>query len=280
MQGTLVEEERGPDGATARTLTVFLTGRECAWRCVMCDLWKYTTAADTPPGAIPRQIEEALAQADRAALHTIKLYNASSFFDPRAVPEADYAAVGSLVRGFARVVVESHPALVGARVDRFAAALDGVPLEVAMGLETAHPVALAHLNKKMTVDQFRAAAAYLSERGHALRVFLLAPPPFVPAAEQQEWLLRSLDEALACGATAVSLVPTRLGNGALDELERRGEFTPAPLDDLEQWYAAALAHANGRARVFLDLWDLERWPGGSDISRRERLARMNREQRA
>ena len=39
--------------------TIFLAGRECPWRCVMCDLWRETTEADTPPGAIPHQIEAA-----------------------------------------------------------------------------------------------------------------------------------------------------------------------------------------------------------------------------
>ena len=78
----------------------------------------------------------------------IKLYNAGSFFDPRAVPEADYDAVAAELDGLSRVIVESHPALVGPRVDRFLEALrrrseaEAVQLEVAMGLETVHPEAL------------------------------------------------------------------------------------------------------------------------------------------
>src|ERR1700750_64874 len=54
-QDVLVEEERAADGHPARTATVFLTGRECPWRCVMCDLLRYTTEADTPAGANPPQ---------------------------------------------------------------------------------------------------------------------------------------------------------------------------------------------------------------------------------
>ena len=50
----------------------------------------------------------------------MKLYNAGSFFDPRAVPDADYDAVAEALAGSARVIVESHPALVGPRVDRLA----------------------------------------------------------------------------------------------------------------------------------------------------------------
>ena len=43
-----------PDGAgtVVDVATVFLTGRECPWRCVMCDLWRHTIVGDTPVGAI------------------------------------------------------------------------------------------------------------------------------------------------------------------------------------------------------------------------------------
>ncbi len=112
-QDVVVEDERAADGRTVRTATVFLTGRECPWRCVMCDLWRYTTPTDTPPGAIPAQVaaaRERLRREQPPVTH-LKLYNAGSFFDPRAVPEQDYEAVAAEVAGFARVTVESHPAL-------------------------------------------------------------------------------------------------------------------------------------------------------------------------
>ena len=47
----------------------------------------------------------------------IKLYNAGSFFDPRAVPEPDYEDIAKAVSGFSRVIVECHPALVGRRAE-------------------------------------------------------------------------------------------------------------------------------------------------------------------
>ena len=49
-QNLIVEDERTAEGSIARVATVFLTGRECPWRCAMCDLWRYTTAGDTPAG--------------------------------------------------------------------------------------------------------------------------------------------------------------------------------------------------------------------------------------
>jgi hypothetical protein len=289
-QGLLFEDERGAEGRAVRTVAVFLTGRECPWRCVMCDLWRHTTEADTPRGAIAVQIASAADEIARRGAprpSTVKLYNAGSFFDPRAVPEDDYDGIAGRLGGFDEVIVECHPALVGERVDRFLAALargagDGgrAPrLEVAMGLETAHPRALERLHKRMTLDRFVRASSALAGRGVSVRAFLLVHPPFVDRAEQDEWLTRSVDFAFSGGARVVSLVPTRDGNGALDGLAAMGLFARPRLADLER--AMGLALRGARGRVFADLWDLDRL---SDCAacfepRRERLRRANLEQR-
>src|SRR5258708_40256621 len=55
-----IEEERAESGETASSATIFLTNRECPWRCLMCDLWKHTLTDSVPPGAIPAQIDFAL----------------------------------------------------------------------------------------------------------------------------------------------------------------------------------------------------------------------------
>ena len=83
----VTEEERLAGGGRARVLTVFLAGSECPFTCVFCDLWRFTLDGPTPAGAIPAQIEQALERAGElpADAH-VKLYNASNFFDPRAVP--------------------------------------------------------------------------------------------------------------------------------------------------------------------------------------------------
>jgi len=257
----------------------------------MCDLWRYTTVADTPAGAIATQVAAAV-----AALHeeqprdsVIKLYNAGSFFDPRAVPVEDYDAIAATLAGFSRVVVESHPALIGPRVDRLLGALSrhggGTPgraaaLEVAMGLETAHPGALDRLNKHFTLTQFEEAARALSRRGVALRVFLLISPPFVAAGEQDDWLLRSVDAAFGCGASVITLVPTRSGNGTIEALAAAGLFRGPDLHDIERSFTLALAHADDRGRVFVDCWDLDRFNSCAScfVARRDRLHHMNLDQ--
>jgi radical SAM enzyme (TIGR01210 family) len=254
----------------------------------MCDLWKHTTVGDTPRGAISTQISAARTHLRERAesIAGMKLYNAGSFFDPRAVPPADYDEIAAALAGLSRVVVESHPALIGPRVDRWLSALDGshrgrrATLEVAMGLETAHPAALDALNKRFTLDDFTAAAVALRKRDVALRVFLLISPPFIPPAEQDEWLLHSLDAAFACEASVVSLVPTRAGNGTMEALSEAGMFRPPGVDDIERSFALALAHAAGRGRVFIDLWDLDGFAHCTCClaGRYARLEAMNRQQ--
>jgi len=259
-QGLSVEDELTERGDLARVGTVFLTGRECPWRCAMCDLWRSTTTSDTPAGAIPAQLRTAWSVwRDAGEMITrVKLYNASNFFDPRAVPEADYAALAEELMDVEQVIVESHPSLVGARVERFRASLAGPSLEVAMGLETAHPAALEALNKRMTTGDFERAAALLRDRSVSVRVFLLIHPPFIPADAQDEWLLRSVSFAIACGASVISLVPTRGGNGAMEALARQGLFRAPTSADIARSVDLVRSQitndGSGAVRILLDPW--------------------------
>ncbi len=153
--GFFVEEEPRAGGGTDRVATIFLTNRECPWRCLMCDLWKNTLEAPTPKGAIPAQMRYALERLPSA--NVLKLYNAGSFFDRAAIPREDHGEIASYARGFERVVVECHPALVGESSLRFRDSLGGPSLQVALGLETANEEILGRLNKGMTVADFENA---------------------------------------------------------------------------------------------------------------------------
>jgi radical SAM enzyme (TIGR01210 family) len=186
----------------------------------------------------------------------VKLYNAGSFFDAGAIPTACYAGIADRCGGIVRLVVESHPALVGDRVKRLLQVLPpDVALEVAMGLETAHPTAHERLNKRTNPMDFARAAAWLRGMGVGVRMFLLTRPPFVDREQALEWLLRSVDFALDAGADPVVVIPTRGGNGAMERLRASGDWEEGPLEWLEQ----ALLHgrARGRGRVMADTWDLE-----------------------
>lgn len=284
-QGVAVELERGPGGEFRPWATVFLTGAECPFTCVFCDLWRHTTSRPTPEGALPAQLRAALedlpGQLDEAGFgrcYGLKLYNASNFFEPRAVPEADLEPIARLADAFERVVVECHPRLVDGRVRRFADRLRG-RLEVAMGLETVHAEALPRLGKQLTLEQFDRAAARLLADGIDLRVFVLVGVPFVPAEEQARWAAASVRHAVDAGARSVALIPVRGGNGELERLQRLGWFEPPDLGLLEESLARGLQAAGGRAAVQVDPWDLGRVESACGACRAARLAairEMNR----
>lgn len=271
--GSAVDDERRPGGVTERALTVFLTGAECAFTCSFCDLWQYTIEGPTPAGALPRQMMESLASLDASTFDRIKLYNASNFFDRRAVPIEDWPAVARLCAPFDAVTVESHATMVGAPTIEFARQLGTARLEVAIGLETTHPGARAHLNKRLDLGRFQAAADFLLRNEVDLRVFVLLGTPHVPADEQIDSTIRSVEFAATCGASVVSIIPVRGGNGEIERLQSLGLFTPPTLGQLERALDACL-HIDD-AVVTADLWDIDKLVTCA-ACKGDRIARLRR----
>jgi uncharacterized Fe-S cluster-containing MiaB family protein len=301
----LVEPEHTCGGTVEDTAVIFLTNRECPFRCLMCDLWKNTTDRRVPDGAVAGQVEYALARLPPA--RHVKLYNAGNFFDAQAIPPADWSRIAELVAPFRTVIVESHPLLIGERCLAFrdllsqskrSAKMDCVALrptrapteygtqppemdcvalrparaqpdlqpvppglapclQVAMGLETVHPEVLRRLNKRMTLADFERAARFLTDHGIAVRSFILLRPPFLSEPEGVHWAKESIRFAFDAGVECCVVIPTREGNGAMEELRRLGHFTPPRLESLE----AVLDYGIGlrRGRVFADLWDVARF---------------------
>lgn len=268
----LSEKERSDAGAVESVSTIFLTNRECPFRCLMCDLWKYTTDRTVPEGSVPAQIDHALERLPPA--RHVKLYNSGNFFDRRAYPPSDRPAIAERVAGFDTVIVENHPKLCGEPCVEFHERLSG-ELEIALGLETAHPEVLDRLNKRMTRDDFRRAVGFLRERGIHSRAFILLRPPYMDEAEGVEWALRSVQFAFEAGVRCCSVVPTRFGNGILDKLAKQGHFRPPSVESMEAVLEEGIRM--NRGRVFVDLWDLGRFQECEACApeRRERLRRMN-----
>jgi radical SAM enzyme (TIGR01210 family) len=253
--GSLIEQERRADGRIERALVVFLAGAECPFTCSFCDLWRWTVDGPTPRGALPAQLKRVLESLNSPVPDRLKLYNASNFFDRRAVPAEDVPALAALAAPFAGVTVESHPNTIGRLTLEFAGAIPG-RLEVAIGLETIHPVSLGHLNKRMSLSQFDRAAGFLADHGIDLRVFVLLGAPYVDLAASVEWTVRAAEYAARHGAARVSVIPVRGGNGELERLEALGHFKPPTLSQLEAVVERCLDLQP--VVVAADLWDVDR----------------------
>ena len=275
----LAERERSADGLVEDVATIFLTNRECPFRCLMCDLWKNTTVESVPIGAIPRQIDYALQRLPRA--QHVKLYNSGNFFDGKAIPKDDWPAIVERVRGFKSVIVENHPKLSGDGCFEFRdmLAAHDVELEIALGLETVHPKVLPRLNKQMTVDDFSQAAIRLRSDGIRLRTFILLRPPFLTEEEGIEWAMRSIEFAFEAGVSCCSVVPTRGGNGIMEQLESEGRFASPQLSSMEIVQERGIQLGVGR--VFMDTWDAQKFSMCSACSelRIQRIADINLSQR-
>ncbi len=252
---TVTEIERDAYGVPKQATTVFLIGKECPFRCLMCDLWKNTVAEPPPAGSLVTQLEAILPQITHREI--IKLYNASNFFDPQVVPTAERTELGRLVRDFELVVVENHPKLVSGQVVDFAAQLGG-QLQVAMGLETADAMILAWLNKQMSLSDYKSACTFLLEHKISIRTFLLLPAPGVEADKMVEHTLASVHQTLQCGSEVTSLIPLRTGNGVMDWLIEQRHVQLPELDAVVETFRTSLQISRQtEQRIFLDLWNLD-----------------------
>ena len=271
----LVEDECTADGAVESVATIFLTNRECPFRCLMCDLWQNTTDETVPVGAIPEQIEFALSRLPPAK--HIKLYNSGNFFDPRAIPPADYDTILSQVKSFDSVIVENHPRFCNDACLQFGRQVAG-EFEVAIGLETMHPQVLPMLNKQMTTGDFTEAVAKLKRVGIHSRAFILLKPPSMNEIDGIVWAVRSAKFAFGFGVRCCSIIPTRGGNGIMERAAEKGVFEPPKLRSMELVLAELIRL--GRGRVFMDLWDAGKFSECEHCcgDRIERMQQMNLQQ--
>lgn len=276
------EIERGVHSVLRETLTVYLTGAECPFTCLFCDLWQHTLPRKTPVGALPKQLAIALNNAatipENAA---IKLYNASNFFDPHAVPIEDFDKLANLCDEFVRITVESHPKFLGERCEAFHEMLFG-RLEVALGLETIHPVVFPRLKDGMTLSDFDCGVEWAKSRGIGVRAFVLVGLPWVPAVEFPTWAARSTARAFEAGADRVSLIPLRTDDGILRTMREKNKIEPVTLGHLEDALAASFEVINSETSGIIeaDIWNVEALIVCQHCAadRIERLKRANQKQ--
>jgi radical SAM enzyme (TIGR01210 family) len=136
------------------------------------------------------------------------------------------------VSQFETVVIENHPRFCNDRCIRFRE-MTTARLEVAIGLETAHEGVLERLNKQMTLADFERAVRFLKRRDISVRAFILLRPPYLSEGEGIEWADKSIQFAFSVGVDCCVIIPTRGGNGIMERLRERGEFSPPTLASME-----------------------------------------------
>jgi radical SAM enzyme (TIGR01210 family) len=297
--GWTLEIEPDGQGDLVTTRTYFLVGSECRFTCSMCDLWKYTLAEpQTPAGSLTLQIEKlhqrvANEGTQKKSREWLKLYNASNFFDPINVDPSEYESIANQCHGFERVVVENHAALFASEKTkssslRFRDSLDG-DLEIALGLETIDPAARKWLNKSMSLDQFAQAVDFLCSEAIKVRAFVLLQPLGTPLEDSVQWAVESCRWAAHCGVQRVCLIPTRTGNGFIEQIAKQIAWQPPTAQQLESAFEKLLQDPtnasnpdSSRVVYTVDLWDWDSILGKcSKCSqpRNERLKQMNHSQR-
>ena len=250
----LTEREFGKD-----CLTILIRGARCPLRCRMCDLHRdMIDDGPTPPGSVPVQVRTAMS--DRPSPDIVKLYNAGSFFDPRAVPPADHAAIAEEVAGVERVVVENHPRFGSSlAIDRFARSIGG-RLEIAVGLETVRPGGLRFLDKRFDRDDFDRFANFLRRADIDLRTFVIVGWPGDDITESIRWARATVRHAAAAGSRVATLIPARAGEGWGGRADQLPAIDAGVLENAAGVCDDDLHRSGSACRVAVDTWDLTDGP--------------------
>ena len=271
-QGLIVEDERAADGGRSRvwrpcsSLAASVRG---AARCAICGLHhRQRHAARRDSSADGGRAARTCASEPRPVTG-MKLYNAGSFFDPRAVPEADYDGVAARAR---RAVARDRRIASRARGPARRSAARGArppsgPGGAAGAARSRDGPGDSAPGRARSIEQAIHARASSRGRQRARTIVAWRCASFCSSrrrlflrTNRTTWLLRSIDAAFSCGAAVVSLVPTR-GRQRRDRRAGRGRMVPRARSRRHraQLRVRPCGHARGRGRVFVDLWDLERF---------------------
>jgi archaeosine synthase beta-subunit len=263
-----VATEIFPDGQPHPIGTVYLRNGACPLACVYCALYRQAGPGVATGDEIAAQIRSARARLP--AIDGIKLYNASSLFEPRSIRQTaeDRRAIAAAVEDLPLVVIE-------ARSENARHALDLAPLlrgrlEVAIGLEVADDALLRRLGKPTSVTRFRKAASLLQGASISLRAFVLVQPPFVRGEESHRLAVATFERAREEGARVVSLLPVVSEHAPMERLREEGSFIEISIEDYYAVVAACVR--SGGPVVLAETAVLHRLPGCSACRERRAAA--------
>jgi archaeosine synthase beta-subunit len=191
---------------------------------------------------------------DEPPYEVIALYNDGSFFAPREVPDDTQAEIARLVARaqVSTLVVESLPQFIRAeRVKRMVDELDGVHLEVGIGLQSADDIVRELLvNTTFSRKTFERAVDALRASGAEPKIYVMLKPPFLHEDEAVEDVLATVQYLTSLGVSNTTLCPTRVAGGTIAQaLFDKQEFEPPNVWTIVEAVRAIQPHTTARVAI-------------------------------
>jgi len=158
----------------------------------------------------------------------VKIYTSGSFFDPIEVPEPARLHILDVLKNknhIEKLVVESRPEYILPEMIEDCAS--NIPIEVAIGLETANDLIRKHaINKGFTFADFKIASEIVHRCGGRVKAYLLLKPPFLSERAAVSDVIKSADIASKY-ADILSLNLCNVQRGTdVERMWRLGEYRP------------------------------------------------------
>jgi radical SAM enzyme (TIGR01210 family) len=205
------------------------------------------------PHALLEQVSDAITRKPgEPDYEVLALYNDGSFFAPKEISADTQLKIAALVArsGVRRLVVESLPQFIVAKtMVPFVAALQGIELEVGIGLQSSDDLVRETLvNTRVTRASFEAALAVMTELGVFPKIYLMIKPPFLTDEEAITDVTQSVRYVRSLGIHGITLCPTRVSRNTVAwRLWESGHYQPPNL-----WTVVDIvreAHLTSQVRV-------------------------------
>ncbi|MFJ5733966.1 radical SAM protein [Streptomyces microflavus] len=248
---------RLPSGElVGRKKVIVMSGGCSVPTCTMCPFTNFNNYGhddETSRESLLDQVSRTLTRSEgEPAYEVLSLYNDGSFFAPREIPRNVQVEIARLVAaaGVKRLVVESLPQFVTEQVlGPFVEALEGVRLEIGIGLQSADELVRETLvNTRISQKSFERALSVMAGHGVDPKIYLMVKPPFLSEGEAVSDVVASVDYLTGLGVRGMTLCPTRVSPHTVAwELWQAGQYTPPNLWTVVE--AVRLVHERLAVRV-------------------------------
>ena len=191
----------------------------------MCSFWQ--ESAQVTQADVLTQIAHAL-QSSPEEEFVLKIFTSGSFLDEREITAESRRTIAKMATektGLRKLIVETRPEFVTrTKLEDFT---DTVPLEIAMGLETADEfIRLTYINKGFTFADYQQAANIAQECDATVKTYLLLKPPWVSEKRAIEDVISSAERISQYSSTISLNLCNIQRHTLLETLWRRGYYRP------------------------------------------------------